>query len=82
MRTTELKQDLIRKLDALDPHKLKKLYGKILNLINSEDSEEEWDNLSTEQQTALKQAEELFKKGHFISNEQVLAKVREVMMHA
>ena len=46
MRTPELKRDLKKKIDLLSPGKFKKVYGRIVNTMNSELNEDEWMGLS------------------------------------
>ncbi len=78
MSPAELKLDLFRKLDSLDNHSIKNLYGMVLNFINAQKSSSEWDDddLSDEQKQSLIDAEKAYHKKQFISHEQVVAKYK------
>jgi len=54
MNTAEIKIDLFRKIDSLKGRNLQEAYGLFLNYLNSNDTLDEWDNLTEEQQNALK----------------------------
>jgi len=54
MNTADIKIDLFRKLDALTGKNLKEAYGLLLNYINQKNDVNDWNNLTIEQQEALK----------------------------
>lgn len=80
MTASDLKLDIIKKLDAMDNQKIKHVYGELLNIINQEDSIEDWNNLSDEQQLGLKEAENQYKSGKFKSNEIVMNTLRKLLV--
>jgi hypothetical protein len=80
MNASDLKLDLIKKLDALDNQKFKQLYGEFVNIINQEESIEDWDKLSENQQIGLKEAEKQYKSGKFKSNEFVMNSLRTILV--
>jgi hypothetical protein len=41
MSTAELKLKLFRQIDSLDSHKIKELYGVIMNYFNAQNNEDE-----------------------------------------
>lgn len=53
MDIAELKLDIFRKIDALEPARLKEVYGALVNLLNTKDEMCEWNKLSQCQQEAI-----------------------------
>ena len=45
MKVAELRSDLLHKIEGLDAHQLKDVYGLIQNYFNAGDSTEEWHQL-------------------------------------
>lgn len=80
MTASDLKLDIIKKLDALDNQKIKQVYGQLVNIINQEDSIEDWDQLSEEQQLGLLEAENQYKSGNFKSNEIVMNTLKKILV--
>jgi hypothetical protein len=54
MNAAEIKIDLFRKLDSLKGKRLEEAYGMLINFINSRDEIDEWQNLTAEQQSAIR----------------------------
>ena len=80
MTAADLKLDIFRKLDSLDNTKLKHLYGEFINIINKEDSIEEWEYLTKDQQLGILEAEEQYKNGKFKPNDKVMSKLRKMLL--
>lgn len=76
----DLKLDIFRKLDSLDNAKLKQLYGEFINIINREDSIEEWEYLTEDQQVGILEAEEQYTNGKFKPNDKVMSKLRKLVL--
>jgi hypothetical protein len=53
MNTAELKLKLFREIDSLENSKLEQLYGVLLNFINQENENTDWNSLSKTQQNGL-----------------------------
>ena len=53
MDTSELKIELFRKIDSLSAERLQKVYGKILNYLNSQDDMEERETLNENEKQAI-----------------------------
>jgi len=53
MNTAELKLKLHREIETLEKSKLEHIYGLVQNLINQDDSTEEWNDLTKTQQKGL-----------------------------
>ncbi|HNS17370.1 MAG TPA: hypothetical protein PKI34_06075 [Bacteroidales bacterium] len=77
MDSSELKIELFRKIDSLSSERLKKVYGKILNFLNSQDDTEEWDALTGSEQQALLDGIHQLEQGKVVPHEQVIREARE-----
>ncbi len=53
MSTLELKKDLKKKIDLLTPNKFKKVYGSIVNTMNTEMELDEWMGLGAGERSAI-----------------------------
>jgi hypothetical protein len=66
MTASELKLDLLQKIEALDKRQLNDIYGMLQNYFNSNETAEEWETLSDQQkekiELGLRQADEGFTK--------------------
>ena len=56
MGTAEIKQDIFRKLDQLDPDKLNEAYSLFLNYINSLQIKDDWGRFTDEQKKHIEKA--------------------------
>jgi predicted transcriptional regulator len=63
MNAAEIKIDLFRKLDSLKGKRLEEAYGMLLNYINGKSEVDEWQNLTTEQQSAIRHGIEQLDNG-------------------
>jgi hypothetical protein len=54
MNASEIKIDLFRKLDSLKGKRLEEAYGMLINFINSRNEIDEWQDLTIEQQAAIR----------------------------
>lgn len=73
MNTAEIKLDLFRKLDGLKGQKLQEAYGLLLNFINQNPTDF-WDELTPEQQEAIKLAEKEIDSGNYVEFDSFIAK--------
>lgn len=53
MNTAELKLNLFREIDALEKSKLEQVYGILLNFMNKNNDEDDWNSLSNAQKNGL-----------------------------
>lgn len=77
MNAAEIKMDLFRKLDALTGKRLEEAYGVLLNYINGKSEIDEWQNLTTEQQTAILLGVEQLDNGQGSSHDEVMTNFRK-----
>jgi len=54
INASEIKIDLFRKLDSLKGKRLEEAYGMLINFINSRNEIDEWQDLTIEQQSAIR----------------------------
>ncbi len=76
MNAAEIKIDLFRKLDALKGKRLEDAYGLLLNYINGKSEIEEWQNLTSEQLTAILLGVEQLDNGQGRSHSEVMTDFR------
>jgi predicted transcriptional regulator len=74
MNASEIKLDLFRRLDSLDNSRLERVYSRIINLINADNSQKE--ELSPEIKTALDEALESSKQGRVYTHDEVMQKTK------
>lgn len=55
MKASEIKIDIVKKIEGLNMHQLKEIYGLFQNYFNSTDSVEEWDKLNSGQKGKIKE---------------------------
>ena len=77
MNSAEIKIELFRKLDGLKDQSLKEAYGLLLNHINGNKDLNDWDNLSQEQQKAIKLGLKQLDKGQGRAHNDVLSDFRK-----
>jgi hypothetical protein len=73
MKTTELKEKVIRKIFSIEDEILLKEVSKLIGVSN----EEEIYHLSDEQLKAVEEAQEQYRRGEFISGEEADKEIRE-----
>lgn len=77
MNAAEIKIDLFRKLDSLKGKRLEEAYGILLNYINGKTEIDEWQNLTIEQQSAIRHGVEQLDKGQGRNHKDVMADMRK-----
>jgi hypothetical protein len=82
MTTSDLKLKIFRQIDSLEKKRLEELYGVLVNFVNSKKDVKDWDNLSEEQKQGVFDAINEIDSGKGISNEQVLAMIKNQFGHA
>ena len=82
MTTSDLKLKIFRQIDLLEKKRLEELYGVLVNFINSKKDVRDWDSLSEEQKQGVFDAINEIDSGKGISNEQVLAMIKNQFGHA
>lgn len=82
MNTAELKTKILKQIDALESDKLEGFYGLLLNYVNSQRSEEEWDLLSEEQRLGILAAIAEVDSGHKIPHTEIVEKYRSQFRNA
>lgn len=75
MSTIELKKDLKRKIDLLSPSKFKKVYGTMVNTMNSQSDLDEWTTLSRGEKQAIKKGLQQAKLGKVNTHAEVMAEL-------
>ncbi len=53
MNATELKTDLVKKIEAMNLHQLKDVYGLVQNYFNSNEDVEDWNSLAPVHRKAI-----------------------------
>ena len=76
MNTAELKLKLFREIDILDKSKLEQVYGILLNFINTENDNTDWDLLSKNQQKGLVDAIDEMNFSDGINHQYVIEKYK------
>ena len=76
MNAAEIKIDLFRKLDSLKGRRLEEAYGVLINFINSRNEINDWQNLTTEQQSAIRLGIEQLDKGEGRKHNDVMSDFR------
>ena len=74
MNTAELKLKLFREIDTLDKSKLEQVYGVLLNFMNKNNNEEDWNSLSNAQKNGLLDAVNEMSNSDGIDNDVLLKK--------
>lgn len=77
MNAAELKIDLFRKLDSLKGNRLEEAYGLLLNFINSKEDVDEWQNLTLEQQAAIRLGIDQLDRGEGRKHNEVMSDFRK-----
>lgn len=74
MNTAELKLKLFREIDTLEKSKLEQVYGILLNFMNKNNDEDDWNSLSKAQKKGLLDALNEMSTSDGIDNDVVLKK--------
>lgn len=82
MKTTELKQKLIRKLENLEESQMEELYGLVLNWLNGKKEVEEWALLSEPEKQGIIEAIEEIDSGYGQSHADVVNEMRKTHPNA
>jgi hypothetical protein len=77
MSTAELKLKLFREIDILEQSKLEQVYGLVLNFINKDNDNEEWNTLTKPQQKGLIDAIEEMNSSEGIDHKKIIAKYKK-----
>ena len=77
MNSAEIKIDLFRKLDSLKGKRLEEAYGILLNYINGKSEVDDWQNLTAEQQSAIRHGVEQLDNGQGKNHKDVMAEMRK-----
>ena len=76
MRTAELKLEIFRQIDQLNPNQLKKVYTLLNDTLNRDLDISEWEELSEEQKNGLFDAIKQMDEGLGIASEDVLKRYK------
>lgn len=76
MNTTELKLKLHREIETLEKSKLEHIYGLVQNLINQDDSIEEWNDLTKTQQKGLLSAIDEMNSSEGMDHQKIMDKYK------
>jgi hypothetical protein len=76
MNATDIKIDIVKKLDSLRGNQLDEAYGVLLNFINGKSDVEEWQNLTTKQQESILQGIDQLENEHGISHYDLMKNIR------
>ncbi|MFC0878786.1 hypothetical protein ACE01N_19480 [Saccharicrinis sp. FJH2] len=77
MNAAEIKIDLFRKLDSLKGKRLEEAYGMLLNYINGKSEINDWQDLSEEQQNAIRLGVEQLNNGQGRKHKEVMSDLRK-----
>lgn len=77
MDSSQIKIDLLRKLDSLRGRNLEEAYGMLLNFINGKSQIDDWQNLTEEQKDALNLGIEQLDKGQGRNHDSVMSSIRK-----
>ena len=76
MNSAEIKIALFRKLDSLKGDQLEEAYGILLNYINGKNEPDDWQNLTQEQQNAIRIGVEQLDNGEGREHSKVMSDIR------
>lgn len=77
MNAAEIKINLFRKLDSLKGKRLEEAYGMLLNYINGKNELDEWQNLTEEQQNAIRLGVDQLNNGQGKKHHDVMTDLRK-----
>lgn len=81
MKTADIKTEIFRQVDTLDPLKLQEFYGVMLNFINSKRDIDEWTGVNEREIKGIEAAIEELDSGKGIPHSQVMTKLRNIYSH-
>ena len=76
MNAAEIKIDLFRKLDSLKGNRLEEAYGMLINYINGKSEIDDWQNLTPEQQAAIRLGIDQLNNGEGRNHNNVMSDIR------
>lgn len=76
MNHAEIKIDLFRKIDSLNGNRLEEAYGMLLNYINGKRDIDDWQNLTSEQQLAIRLGIDQLNNGEGRNHNDVMTDIR------
>jgi len=82
MTVSDLKLKIFRQIDSLEKNRLEELYGVLINYINGQKDDSDWNKLTEEQKQGIYDAIEEIESGKGIPNEAVISKVRRKYRNA
>ncbi|WP_299061308.1 hypothetical protein [uncultured Polaribacter sp.] len=82
MNSAEIKIDLFRKLDSLKGNRLEEAYGVLLNYMNGKKELDDWQNLTPEQQDAIRLGVKQLDKGEGREHKKVMFDIRKRFTNA
>lgn len=74
INTAELKLKLFREIDTLDKYKLEEFYGFLLNFLNKNNTDDEWNSLTTAKKNGLLEAINEMNISEGVANDSILKK--------
>ena len=77
MKAAELRSDLLHKIEGLNFHQLKDIYGLFQNYLNSNESMEEWDQLTLPQRLKIEEGIQQANAGRTKPVTEVTARLRK-----
>ena len=75
MSTTEIKRNLIKKIDNLRGRHLREIHGLVMNYVNA--STLSWENLAKDEQMSIEEGLKQLDEGKGIAHEKVMARIRK-----
>ncbi len=80
MTASDIKFEILKKIDSLENNQLEEFHGLVLNFLNSQKEENEW-NMSEEQRDGILSAISEIEQNKGISHRNVMSKVRSKFSH-
>ena len=77
MTTTQIKSDLIKKIERLNSTHIQEVYGMLLNYLNSKKSFDNWNQLTENQKESIEEGLSQLDKGLGIRHKEVMTKYRK-----
>ena len=76
MSSSELKENLHKRIDELSDHQIEKAYGGLVNFLNQQTAEG-WSDISDEDKVAIEKGLDQIQKGQTLSHEQAMSNLRK-----
>ena len=77
MNDQEIKVKLFHKIDSLGHKRLLELYGIVTNFLNSNDSSDDWNNLTASQKEGIEYGIEELEEGKGLGNNVVMDELKK-----